>query len=99
MAIQPKFSENMKKLAYVSTTKEFYSHTTCYELKVYDFETKQVELIIPICEEADEEFAGLYGYNFSYLSTGFLASSDRYFLISSEYKCQERVYLVDTKTK
>lgn len=89
----------MKKLAYVSSTKEFFSHTTTYEFKVYDFETKKVEVVIPVFQEAGEDFAGVYGYNFSYLPTGFIAYSDRYYLLTSEFKCQDRVYLVDIKTK
>ena len=33
MAMQPRFSRDFSKLAYVARTEKFISHTTCYELK------------------------------------------------------------------
>jgi hypothetical protein len=42
-----------------------------------------------------DEFAGLYGYQMTYSQSGFLHDSDRFFVISSEIKGQERIYIVD----
>jgi len=47
----------------------------------------------------DAEFAGLYGYNLTYTHAGFLNDSNRYYLISSEMKGQERIYIADVESK
>lgn len=47
----------------------------------------------------EEEFAGLYGYNMTYLQSGFLKGSNRFYVFPSDFKGQHRIYLVDYETK
>jgi hypothetical protein len=56
---------------------------------------------VPVCEEIQEgqDFAGLYGYNVSYLPTGFLGNSNRYMVIGSVFMSQNRLFLVDSESK
>lgn len=69
MAIQPKFSKDLSKMAYISSTEQFISHSGNYELKVMDWETKEVKTVIKQFQTIPEgaEFCGLYGYNMTYL--------------------------------
>lgn len=66
-----------------------------------DWETRAVEVAVPIFDEVNEDmqFAGLYGYNMSFINCGFVGESDRFYLITSEFKSQERLYLVDVVQK
>lgn len=41
-----------------------------------------------------EDFAGIYGYNDTFFHSGFL--NEKFFVFSSDYKGQERIYLLDT---
>jgi hypothetical protein len=74
-------------VVYISSTEEFVSHTTCYELKVMDWATREVKVVVPIKDtiEEGEEFGGLYGYNFTYMPTGFIGDSNRYVVLTSEF--------------
>jgi hypothetical protein len=44
-----------------------------------------------------DEFAGLYGYQMTFVHAGFL--SERYVLFTSEFKGMERIYVLDVQTK
>lgn len=47
----------------------------------------------------DQEFAGLYGYNDTYSQAQFLHDSSKFFIFSSEFKGQHRIFLIDTTTR
>ena len=40
-------------------------------------------------------YAGLYGYNLTYTSCKFLGESNRFYIISSEFKSQHRLFIAD----
>jgi hypothetical protein len=48
-------------------------------------------------EITNEDFAGLYGYNDTFFHAGFL--NERFFVFSSDYKGQERIFVLDTTSK
>jgi len=42
-----------------------------------------------------DEFAGLYGDQATFSKSGFVGDSSRYLITSSEFKSEERIFLVD----
>mmetsp|Transcript_10941 Transcript_10941/g.14770 ORF Transcript_10941/g.14770 Transcript_10941/m.14770 type:complete len:126 (+) Transcript_10941:860-1237(+) len=87
MAMQPRFSRDFTKLAYVARDQKFISHTTCYQLKQMAWpatgEEATSETVIDrvaAYPTDDQEFAGMYGYNDTYSSAQFLDDSNRYFI-------------------
>ena len=106
MAMQPRFSKDFTKLAYVGRDSKFLSHTANYQLKLIQWpalasSTVPETLIDRIAEypSDDQEFAGLYGYNDTYTQAQFLADSNKFFMFESEFKGQHRIYIIDTTTK
>jgi hypothetical protein len=103
VALQPKFSPDYKKLSFFGSRDPFHSHTTNYQLFVMQWPLKSegpqmVDCVIEkVPKILDDEFAGLYGYQGTFVFTGFL--NNRFYLASSEYKGMERIYIVDTDTK
>lgn len=45
------------------------------------------------------DFGGLYGFHNIFEHSGFLGASSRYFVVSSEFKGRERIYVVDLDSK
>ena len=43
----------------------------------------------------DEEFCGLYGYNMTYTNCNFIGKSNKFYLVTSEFKGQDRVYIAN----
>ena len=108
--MQPRFSRDFSKIVYVARDEKFLSHTTNYQLKslrwpmsnVADESAAASETLIDrvaACPSDQQEFAGLYGYNDTYMQANFLAESPKFFLFTSELKGQHRIFVLDTTTK
>jgi len=71
-------------------------------LKSIDWQKKDISTILDIVPDIPDDaadFGGLYGFHNIFELSGFLHDSSRYFVISSEFKGRERIYLVDIDTK
>ena len=108
IAMHPRFSRDFSKLVYVARDEKFISHTTCYQLKLMswplaesDSATVSETLIERVSDypHDNQEFAGLYGYNDTFTFAQFLNDSNKFFIIESEVKASNRVYVIDTTTK
>ena len=48
--------------------------------------------------EDEATFSGLYGYQVAFANCGFIAGSNRYFLLTARFKGQNRIYVVDIES-
>ena len=105
MAVTPKFSDDYSKLLYIGAKEKFISHSGNFEIRYLKWPpTDDVESVCVVGRRAgyptaEDDFAGLYGYNQSLISTNFLGTQSRFAAFESPFKAQHRVYLVDTDTK
>jgi hypothetical protein len=108
LAMQPRFTRDFSKIAYIGRTEKFISHSGNYELKTLKWPLPEgegptdSETVISRMSEypSDEaEFAGLYGYNDTYSQGQFLVNSNKFFFTESQVKGMDRLYFVDTETK
>jgi hypothetical protein len=108
VAMQPRFSTDFSKLAYIGRDEKFISHSGNYELKLIKWpgdsgtEVPPSEVILPRMKEYpadDSEYCGLFGYNVTYTASRFLGDSAKFFVLQSEFKGQDRQYVVDVETK
>jgi hypothetical protein len=89
MGIQPRFNDDYTKLAFIGTTERFLTHSGNYQLKSLDWPDGKPENAIDHHTEYPgdtDEFAGLYGYNITYLNCRFLKGSQVFYLFTSEFK-------------
>ena len=105
--MQPRFSRDFSKIAYVARDTKFLSHSANYQLKQLSWPLDEASepvaetLIdrVAACPNDDQEFAGLYGYNDTFSPARFIADSAKFFLFTSELKGQHRIFVLDTTTK
>ena len=101
MAMWPKFSPDFKQLAFFGSKAPFHSHTTCYQLfqiswpLVNSSEPPVADMILDQVQTIEEnnEYGGLYGYQFTFAHAGYL--NERFFLMISEFKGADRIYICD----
>ena len=101
MGMQPRFSDDYKKLAFFGSTNKFITHSGNYQLKTLPWPfmpgtaPKVVIDYFPDYPKETDTFCGLFGYNLTYTPCRFLKGSSRFYLLQSEFKGQGRVYIVD----
>jgi hypothetical protein len=98
----PQFSQGYDRLVYIGSDKEFISHTGAYQLRSINWPSQDVTTILDIVPDQPDDsadFGGLYGFHNIFEHSGFLHNSSKYFVLSSEFKGRERIYLVDLHTK
>lgn len=86
LQMQPKFNSSFTKLTYFGSEKSFITHSGNYQLKQLNWPSTEATLLVdyvPVVTRRD--FAGIYGYNDSFIHSGFIDESN-FFLFSSEYK-------------
>ncbi len=73
---QPKFNSSFTKLTYFGSEEKFISHTGNYQLKQFDWPSLEAKILIDTVPKVNRpDFAGIYGYNDSFIHSGFLADS------------------------
>ena len=103
--MQPRFSKDYTRLAYIASSNKFLSHSGNYELKSINWpftSESDTQTVLDYKEEYptdDGHYAGLFGYQMTYVNCGFIGTSNRYYLIQSEFKGQSRQYIVDIQNK
>lgn len=98
--MQPKFNPDFTKLCFFGSQQKFISHSGNYQLRQYDWplDNKPAQVLVDLVPEIqNEDFAGIYGYNDTFFHAGFL--NKKFFVFTSGYKGQDRIYIVDTETK
>jgi len=95
-----KFSMDFKSLAYVCS--EGGRHSGGNKLKQFSWplDGSPSKTIVDCVDLPSDvaEFGGLYGYHASYVHSGYLKGSNRYLIVPSDFKGQERIFLIDTLT-
>jgi len=91
MAIQPRFSDDFKRLVYIASETKFLSHSSNYKLKSIDWTAiESASTLNTDCFNSyptdSDEFAGLYGHQWVFNKCNFMGSSGRFFLVASEFK-------------
>jgi len=108
LAMQPRFTRDFSKIAYIGRTEKFLSHSGNYELKTLSWPLPEgdgpaeSETVVNRMSEYpadDAEFAGLYGYNDTYSQGQFLVDSKKFFFTQSQVKGLDRLFFVDTDGK
>jgi hypothetical protein len=87
----------------VGSDEKFLSHSGNYQLKhmAWPLDGQPPRTIIdrmPDYPSDDQEFAGLFGYQMTYTHCGFLDTSSKFFVITSETKGHERIFIVDLES-
>mgnify|MGYP006115151607 CR=1 FL=1 len=101
VGMQPRFSKDFSRLCYVSSDSKFLSHSSNYQLKYLDWPVTQESKPVTVLDYVNEypedtaTYSGLYGYNMTYTPCKFLGDSNRFYLIMSEFKSQNRLYIAD----
>jgi hypothetical protein len=93
----PQFSPDFSSLIYYGSEAKFKTHTGNYQLfsMNWPLASEQATVIDHVPIIISGEFAGLYGYQATFSQSGFIGNSSRFFITSSEFKSQERIFLVD----
>jgi hypothetical protein len=99
MVCCPKFSPDFKKIIFFGSTKEFFSHLATFELKIIDWKSKgQPETIIPVIEDYNSDFSGIYGFQGTFMFSNFLEDS-KTFVFQSLVSGIDILIAVDVETK
>eukprot|EP00347_Sterkiella_histriomuscorum_P007160 403350033 len=105
-SFMPKFSRDYSRLLYFGAQEKFISHSGNYQMRYFKWpiqvDNEQSTLVIDKHQaypKEGQDFVGLFGYNQSYIHSGFLGESNRYALFESTFKGQERLYVTDIDTK
>jgi len=106
LAFCPRFSNDRSRLVFFGREEVFLSHSTIYELFCLEWSTvkttaegtitpKKIVEKIRELPGPQQAFTGLYGYHVTFVSTGFVGRSNRYFLFQAQSKGLNLVFLCD----
>ena len=101
MAMQPKFSPDFSKLVYIGSKNKFVAHSSNFQLRSFDWPVKsesQSQAIIDYktgYPKDTDAFSGIFGYQMSFTNSKFIGLSNRFFMFTSEFKGQARIYIAD----
>lgn len=104
VGMQPRFSDDYSRLAWFASTERFLTHSGNYQLKFREWPDlmKPVRTAIDLFKGypgEEDTFAGIFGYNMTFTQNTFLTGSSRYFLLTTEFKGQDRIYIVDLESE